>query len=352
MASSTLYAKAAQAGIILKKGSKDIGDDLIRELQHDLRHLGYLRRGIDGIFGPETEFAVMALQHDLLRNAGKSTSNDGLAPVKLTDFNRGRVHAVTGVVDEGLAQCISEMVDNPRFPLLPCARNPQEENSLIVASIKNLLSIPVPAPYLVAMLKEVSGLKHYHEPMQGDDDTCITVSFDCRGNVPYEITSRRYGVGGYTIYHHPPKQKEVDNFMLDIGKNIRRSALELKETFDHFINGQTSDTRADDRAAEVGAAALRLCLYPADDQRYMKDCRNCLINAGRINIKKGDSVYEGSRIFFAPTSHYRRASYNAAPVRKNIPCDWPYAVRRYSGPGVDSYHYQVRVLLNILELLS
>src|SRR6266850_5477425 len=39
--------------------------DLVRALQHDLRALGYLRRGIDGKFGPGTAAAVRALQTEL-----------------------------------------------------------------------------------------------------------------------------------------------------------------------------------------------------------------------------------------------------------------------------------------------
>ena len=41
-------------------------------------------------------------------------------------------------------------------------------------------------------------------------------------------------------------------------------------------------------------------------------------------------------------------SYTAVPIRKNIGCDWPYAVRRYNGAGMNSYHYQVKVLKNVL----
>jgi hypothetical protein len=32
------------------------------------------------------------------------------------------------------------------------------------------------------------------------------------------------------------------------------------------------------------------------------------------------------------------------PDRAALGCDWPYAVRRYNGSGVDSYHYQFQVL--------
>jgi hypothetical protein len=35
------------------------------------------------------------------------------------------------------------------------------------------------------------------------------------------------------------------------------------------------------------------------------------------------------------------------PVRKNIGCDWPYAIRRYNGAGINSYHYQAKVLKNL-----
>jgi hypothetical protein len=32
------------------------------------------------------------------------------------------------------------------------------------------------------------------------------------------------------------------------------------------------------------------------------------------------------------------------PDRAKLGCDWPYAVRRYNGSGVNSYHYQYQVL--------
>ena len=41
--------------------------------------------------------------------------------------------------------------------------------------------------------------------------------------------------------------------------------------------------------------------------------------------------------------------FRSVPVRGEIPCDWPYAVRRYNGAGVNSYHYQAIVLRNLLD---
>ena len=35
------------------------------------------------------------------------------------------------------------------------------------------------------------------------------------------------------------------------------------------------------------------------------------------------------------------------PIRARFECDWPYAVRLYNGGGMDSFHYQAQVLLNL-----
>ncbi len=83
----------------------------------------------------------------------------------------------------------------------------------------------------------------------------------------------------------------------------------------------------------------------------MKDCQGCMNDAGQQSIKEGTtSLYKGSSHKFVPTGYYKCASYDSVPVRKNILCDWPYAVRRYNGSGINSYHYQAIVLRNILHL--
>ncbi|MFQ6672006.1 MAG: hypothetical protein ACE5KY_01800, partial [Candidatus Tectimicrobiota bacterium] len=58
-------------------------------------------------------------------------------------------------------------------------------------------------------------------------------------------------------------------------------------------------------------------------------------------------LYEGSRHIYQPTRYYRRATYRNVPIRANVGCDWPYAVRRYNGSGINSYHYQARVLQHL-----
>ena len=37
------------------------------------------------------------------------------------------------------------------------------------------------------------------------------------------------------------------------------------------------------------------------------------------------------------------------PARATLGCDWPYAVRRYNGGGVNSYHYQYEVLQRLVR---
>ena len=334
-----------QASLVLKKGGEGATDRQIRDLQRDLRRLGYLKRGIDGAFGPGTERAVKALQHDLLTNDGRSTGGDGPAPVRVLDYNRGRVVEVTGEVDQALVECISEMLDDPAFPLLPSADNPVEENRRIVSQIGALPPGDVPIPFLLAILKQESNLKHFHEPRRGDEDTYIVVGLDTNSTERHIITSRGYGVGQYTLFHHPPRPEEIDDFMNDVGKNLQKAIAELRGKFDHFVNGPTSGTRADDRRAEFGDGPLRLCKYDPPDPRYLRDCAQCVRDAGVDDIDEGVTpFYEGSRHTYRPTRYYRKASYRDVPIRADVGCDWPYAVRRYNGAGINSYHYQVRVL--------
>jgi hypothetical protein len=343
--------KYLMRGLVFGRGDTGDGGGEIRDLQRDLRALGYLGKGIDGKFGRQTEKAVKALQYDLMNNDGRSRGNDGDAAVRVVDFNKGRIVGVTGAVDQKLAGCLADMLDHPDFPLLPKADHPKEENTRIVDLMKNMPSQTVPIPFIMAMLKQESNLRHYNEPRKNDEDTYIVTGLDTNANEKHIITSRGYGAGQYTLFHHPPRKKEVEDFMLDVKKNLNKAIWELKYKFDHFVNGNTSGTRADDRIAEYGEGPLRMCKYPAGDPKYMKDCKQCMIDAGQQNIREGVTVfYRGSKHTFQPTQYYKKADYNAVPIRKNVACDWSYAARRYNGAGINSYHYQTIILRNLLAL--
>jgi peptidoglycan hydrolase-like protein with peptidoglycan-binding domain len=343
-----------QPGLVIRKSGSSATNTQIRDLQLDLRRLGYLKRGIDGDFGAQTELAVKGLQHDLLHNSGDGS--DGKANVKMTDFNKGRVSAVTGEVDQKLVECLSDLLDDSRIPRLPSTPDPRSENQKIVAQIAALASATVPIPFLMAILKQESDLKHFNEPKPFDDDTFITIGLDrnVKGQ-DHIITSRGYGAGQFTLFHHPPQQSEVTDFMLDVGKNVQKASNELKEKFDQFVMGKTSDTRADDRVAEAGTGPLRVCKFKPGEAGFLRDCKQCLVDAGKMNIVANVTpVFKNSSMLYASAPPYDMTSdaafYKDVPVRANIPCDWPYAVRRYNGAGLMSYHYQVRVLQHLRAL--
>jgi hypothetical protein len=133
----------------------------------------------------------------------------------------------------------------------------------------------------------------------------------------------------------------VSNAMLNAGAAISV----LREKFDAFVVGPAST--AQDRIVEHGMSPLRACRYAPDDAKYMKDCANCCKAAGTFTVIAGQTpVYAGAPTNYG-TTQYHGGNYAEVPVRANIPCDWPYAIRRYNGSGIDSYDYQAEVLTRI-----
>lgn len=334
-------------GLTLSRG-ETANRDLVRDLQRDLRALGYLRAGIDGNFGPGTERALRALQFDLISAASYPDSGDGPPPVPISDYNRGRVTAVTGELNQTLAACIADLIDAPDVPKLPFATDAAGENRRAVGLIAGSADTAAPAPFILAMTLQESSGQHYCVPAGNDEDNFIVVGLDRNSpDEPYRITSRGYGIGQYTIFHHPPREEEVAGFIADPVANVSKAFGELRQKFDRFVTGP--DSRADDRDAEHPMLDLRECKYARSDPLFMRDCRRCAEAAGKRNIAAGMPVYAGASTTYQPTQYYASASYSGVPVRADFLCDWPYAMRRYNGSGVNSYHYQARVLLNLLS---
>ena len=326
---------------------------LVRAVQRDLRALGYLRSGIDGQFGEGTARAVRALQYDLLNNDGTSRGGDGRAPVAVTAFNEDgagtkAVTAIDAIVDEALAGCIEAMVNDPRLPKLPNTDDPGVQNEAAMAEIARVASVTAPTPFIAAIVIQESRGWHFNVPRVGDDDTFVTVGLDHNDKAtPDRITSRGYGIGQYTIFHHPPRWEEVQDFIVDPVRNVQKAYTELRNKFDQFVCGPTD--KADDRTAEHPLLPLRICKYPSTDQRYMRDCHNCAAMARKLDIHRGTPAYAGASISYQPDQYYPSASYTNVPDRADFLCDWPYAARRYNGSGNDSFHYQTRVMLQLLS---
>jgi hypothetical protein len=327
---------------------------LVRALQRDLRSLGYLRSSIDGTYGTGTINAVRSLQFDLLHNDGASRANDGTASVAITAFNvdpdRGDlcVQGVNGVVDERTAGCIDRLLNDERVAKIPDAVDPAEVNRQALRTIASLPSTVAPAPFVVAIVMQESGAQHYRVPGK-DDDRFVVVGLD-RGDAanPDHITSRGYGIGQYTLFHHPPRADEIDGFIVDPVNNVQRTFALLRAKFDRFVVGPSD--HGDDRRVEHPLLPLRLCQYAPSDSRYMLDCRNCAAKVRKVNIERGTPAYSGATLTYQPDQYYPSANYFGVPDRAEFLCDWPYAVRRYNGSGNDSFHYQTRVLSNLLKL--
>lgn len=330
-----------RSGLVLKRGAGP-SDPLVKALQRDLRQLGYLRSGLDGQFGEGTERALRALQFDLLHAV--QSGPDGQAPVSLSAFNRGRVTTVTGVLDENVAACVDDILTDGRVPALPRSDDPARANREALASVQALVGLPVPRPFLIAILLQESGGQHFRMPTATNADDFIVVGLDRNDQgQPDHITSRGYGIGQYTLFHHPPRADEVETLMLDPARNVHRAVSELNEKFERFVCGPTPGQQADDRLAEIGRGPLRRCRYQTTDARYMTDCARC---AGELLVDVGTAspLYPGTTETLQPTDYHPETSYTRVPDRARLGCDWPYAVRRYNGSGVNSFHYQYELL--------
>lgn len=339
-----------KSGLVMQAGHADVA--AVKELQRHLRALGYLRQGIDGDFGKQTTLAIRSLQYDLLNNTGDSTGGDGPAPVSVVNFNRGRVIDITGVLDQGLAGCIHDMMREENFPKIPQSDDPAAANAEVIRLLRENRDLDVPTPFLIAMLRQESNLRHFSVPRKKDEDNFLIVGLDRNSKKPnaeVAITSRGYGAGQYTLFHHPPRAAEVQDFMLDPVGNVEKAAEEYRSKFDRFVNGPTSGTRADDRMAEAKQVPLRECKFKRTDPKFMRDCQACLAALTKVTIKVGDPFFKGSSGRYAVSDYYKTTSYAGVPLRKDVPCDWPYASRRYNGAGVNSYHYQAIVLKNVVE---
>jgi peptidoglycan hydrolase-like protein with peptidoglycan-binding domain len=316
----------------------------VQDFQRDLRALGYISGPIDGEFGNGTVKAIAALTYDLQHNDGGGS--DGHAPVAITSYNQG---GITGQADQTLVACMAAMLDDGNYPKLPSSGDPVGDNQRALAAVRAIQGCAVPLPFLLAIMNQESGQRHYQVPARGNIDNFVTIGLDRNDkNNPSRITSRGYGIGQYTLFHHPPTLDEVNGFILDPVKNLSTTISELREKYQNWVNGP-KDT-ASDRTAELGTGALIPCKYDSDDPKFQTDCVNCMKDAPAMTITAGTTpFYAGAAAgdVYAQTQ-YHVGSYSNVPQRDKIGCDWPYAARRFNGSGVNSFDYQAEFLLKVM----
>src|SRR5262249_59055897 len=102
-----------QPGLTMRKTGSAASNRQLRDLQKDLRRLGYLRSGIDGNFGDQTELAVKGLQHDLLE--GASGGGDAPPALLVRSDKRGRVSPITPGGGPNPGSRTPGMPDSPQF---------------------------------------------------------------------------------------------------------------------------------------------------------------------------------------------------------------------------------------------
>jgi len=320
---------------------------LVRALQLDLRALGYLAGGIDGQFGPHTTQAVRRLQFDLLNNTGQSTRTDGPAPVAITTYNQGGV-AVNGAVDAPTAASMDALLSAAVVPRIPSAADPAAANKAALQSLAALAGTTAPLPFMLAIFRQESGCAHYEVPRAGETDGFVVLGLDINEG-PDQITSRGYGIGQVTLFHHPPQPSEVAGIVSDPVANTTAALKLLRQKFDTEIISNNPNVRADDRYAEHPLLDLRLCKYQPGDPKYLNDCTACAAALLKLDITPDTPCYPGAKFNYSPATAYANPSYSGVPDRSAFPCDWPYAVRRYNGSGSNSYNYQAIVLRNLLS---
>jgi hypothetical protein len=320
--------------------------DAARQLQHDLRALGYLHHGIDGSWGNGVDAAIRAIRIDLC--------NPAFAPLIAAANSAGKVVAAPGTgtaaLEPELAICIGLLVDTADITKLSSSLDAAGDNRRLLDNFRATRSLTAPVPFLAAMFRQESDGRHYHVPTTSDADNFVIVGLDRNDGARADrITSRGYGLGQFTLFHHPPSLVERKAFIDDPVGNVQAAFTEFREKFDGSVRSSSAAVRADDNYAEHPLRKLTLCKYPNNDSRYLADCRNCALAAGTVDLHAGDPVFPGSATTWQSTQYYPDRGYSGVPVRAAFPCDWPYAARRYNGSGINSFHYQARILRNLLS---
>ena len=117
----------------------------------------------------------------------------------------------------------------------------------------------------------------------------------------------------------------------------------MRGKFDRFVIGP--DSRLTIAFTEAGSGPLRLCKFDSADPLYIATASTASSRRELRTSSLGKRPCRWLSDTYQATQHTKSLLRRTCPFRRNIACDWPYAVRRYNGSGPNSYDYQAEFLL-------
>lgn len=185
--------------------------DVVRAVQVDLRKIGYLHSGVDGVFRLDAKVTIRALQYNLINNQGLSSIENGDAPVTVVTVNIGTdgtlVQCVTGIFDQNVPNCFANMIADDREPKLAEGDDPVVANEQAVDAIVAHVDQSRPFIFDIAITHQESGGKLFAVPFGADLDHLATIGLDRNGQFLDRLTTRGYDIDQYTLFHHPRRQE-------------------------------------------------------------------------------------------------------------------------------------------------
>lgn len=252
---------------------------------------------------------------------------------------------IDGVESPELLNIVEKMWEDPSIPVVSKVNNPDQANDQISSIMKTSLSKVFPNPLALAVLKQETHWKWF----RSDGYPTVGLDFNNKSQ-PYVITSRGLFLSQRTIFNYPFPQESLDSFD-SVSEDLKFviNALDLK--YKRYVVSADVRARDDLRFKSFGDQPLRGCKYEQSDERFMKDCKNCVWSGKLKDYKEGKSLIDvPGKWVLKPSIYHRNKDYLGYPDYEDFPCDYVYAIRRYNGSGVNSFHYLMRVLDHLRKI--
>ncbi len=291
----------------------------------------YIKRVSENL-DDKVKLAVKSVKHDLVNT-----------PFLESNFNNGKISSVDDRIDLAFVSILEDMRNDSRVGVVYRVGGFDRENSLIRGSLDSFNTEYFPVPLSKAILYEETGLKWYRK------DGYPTVGLDYNDKkISHRITSRGLFLSQRTFFSYPIQQSELDGFN-SLDTDMRFFSSHLRSKYNNFVVSNKVASRDDLRHFSFGGSKLRGCKYDSSDARYMKDCKNCVFSLNKRTYVEGDRLAKGSGWKFRKTKYHRRDVYKSMPDFKEFPCDYLFAIRRYNGGGINSFHYLMQVLEHLRD---